>query len=197
MLTGLGQGSVFFYRLVASNAFGIEYGSQLRIVLGGTVSVWGAGSLGQTNTPADLTNVVAIAARCGSSLALRRDGTVVAWGDNSDNQLSVPVSIGTAVAIAAGEDHNLLLSIPAPLDPAALTISLANGHVRLEWAIGTLQSASGLSSPYQALTNASSPYEFAPSTNERFFRIQIKQDDRIGFSRDRKSGASLANQTRC
>ena len=35
---------------------------------------------GQTNVPANLTNVVAIAGGFGYSMALRADGTVTAWG---------------------------------------------------------------------------------------------------------------------
>src|SRR5438128_2215120 len=64
----------------------------------GTVVAWGNS---QTNVPAGLTNIIAIA--CGShSLALRADGTVVAWGDNSSGQANVPAGLTNVVAIAGG-----------------------------------------------------------------------------------------------
>ena len=44
------------------------------------VVVWGDNSSGQTNVPAGLTNVVAIAAGVAHSLVLKADGTALAWG---------------------------------------------------------------------------------------------------------------------
>jgi len=37
----------------------------------------------QSNTPPDLTNVIAIATGKGHSIALRGNGTVFCWGDNA------------------------------------------------------------------------------------------------------------------
>ena len=71
----------------------------------GTVVAWG----GQTNVPANLTNVVAIAAGEGHSLALKSDGTVVAWGDNTFGQTDVPPGLSGVTAIAAGFMDSLAL----------------------------------------------------------------------------------------
>ena len=75
----------------------------------GTVVGWGDNSYGQTNIPAGLTNVVAIAAGDYHSLALKADGTVVGWGDNSYGQTNIPAGLTNVVAIAAGGYHSLAL----------------------------------------------------------------------------------------
>lgn len=69
----------------------------------------GNNSSGQTNVPAGLSNVVAIAACNNDSLALQGNGTVVAWGDNSYGQTNVPASLTNVIAITAGTSHNLAL----------------------------------------------------------------------------------------
>jgi len=46
----------------------------------GTVVAWGDNNDGETDVPAGLSGVVAIAAGDDYSLALKSDGTVVAWG---------------------------------------------------------------------------------------------------------------------
>ncbi len=69
----------------------------------GSVIGWGLNSSGQTNIPADLTEVVAIAAGGWHSLALTADGSVVGWGHNFYGETSVPDSATNNVtAIAAG-----------------------------------------------------------------------------------------------
>jgi len=75
----------------------------------GTVVAWGYNSSGQTNVPAGLNNVVAIAAGNSHSVALRADGTVVAWGDNSSGQASVPAGLSNVVAVTAGTYHSMAL----------------------------------------------------------------------------------------
>jgi len=75
----------------------------------GTVVAWGYNSNGQTNVPAGLSNVVALAAGLDHSLALRDDGTVAAWGGNDFGQVSVPAGLADVVAITAGENHSLAL----------------------------------------------------------------------------------------
>jgi alpha-tubulin suppressor-like RCC1 family protein len=70
----------------------------------GKVISWGAGeSEGHpelTEVPADLTNVVAIAAGSGYSLALTKDGIIRCWGVRDS-----PSGLSNIVAIAAGEEH--------------------------------------------------------------------------------------------
>jgi hypothetical protein len=71
----------------------------------GTVAVWGDNSYGQTNVPAGLSNVVAIAAGGYQCLVLKADGTALSWGYLS----TVPAGLSNVVAIAAGDYANLLL----------------------------------------------------------------------------------------
>src|SRR5262252_2220100 len=66
----------------------------------GNVVAWGDNSYGQTNVPAGLSGVTAIAASYYHGMALKSDGTVAAWGFNcflSNNNLS------GVVAIAVGD----------------------------------------------------------------------------------------------
>ena len=65
----------------------------------GTLIVWGNNFYGQTNVPAGLNNVVAVAARGDVSLALTADNQVVAWGDNSYGQTNVPADLGAVIGI--------------------------------------------------------------------------------------------------
>lgn len=66
-----------------------------------TVVTWGDNRPRQTDVPAGLSNVVAIAAGTDHSVAIRRDGTVVAWGLNHFGQTAVPPGLGGVTAIAA------------------------------------------------------------------------------------------------
>jgi secreted trypsin-like serine protease len=75
----------------------------------GTVVAWGDNTYGQTNVPADLTNVVAIAGGGYYSLALQANGTVVAWGDNTYGQTNVPADLTNVVAVAGGYLHSMAL----------------------------------------------------------------------------------------
>src|SRR5438105_5116335 len=75
----------------------------------GSVVAWGENSHGQTDIPANVTNIVAIAAGGFHNLALRNDGTVVAWGWNSDGQLNVPAELIDGVAVSAGGYFSLCL----------------------------------------------------------------------------------------
>src|SRR5262249_26433651 len=58
--------------------------------------------VGESDVPAGLSDVMAIAAGKYHSLALKSDGTVVAWGDNSQNQCAVPPDLSGVVALAGG-----------------------------------------------------------------------------------------------
>jgi len=88
-----------------------EFGLVLRP--NGSVRGWGGNRFGQTNVPAGLNGVIAMAAgqgtRSAHALALRADGTVVGWGDNTFRQAIPPLGLDDVVAIAAGELHSLAL----------------------------------------------------------------------------------------
>lgn len=106
----------------------------------GNVVVWGDNSLGETNLPPNLDNVVAISAGGFHSLALKADGTVAAWGDNSLNQSTVPPGLSNVIGIAAGENHSCALKqdgsvaqwgdigvLPVDLDPTNIIAIAAGG----------------------------------------------------------------------
>jgi len=67
----------------------------------GRVVAWGSNTLGQTNVPPDLTNVIAVAASSVHSLALTSDGMVRAWGASRAGETNVPPGLSNVVAIAA------------------------------------------------------------------------------------------------
>jgi hypothetical protein len=69
--------------------------------------VWGSHSLGQTNVPAWLDQVVAIASGSNHLLALRRDGSLAAWGDYREGQTVIPAGLHNVVAIGAGHNRSL------------------------------------------------------------------------------------------
>jgi hypothetical protein len=72
------------------------------------VVAWGWNYYGQTNVPAGLRGVIAIAASY-HTVALKSDGTVVAWGYNDNGQASVPAELSNVTAIAAGGRHTVAL----------------------------------------------------------------------------------------
>jgi hypothetical protein len=75
----------------------------------GTVVAWGRNDLGQTNVPAGLRDVTAIAAGEAYTVALKSDGTLAAWGDNAQGQTTLPAELGPVQAIAAGQYHTVAL----------------------------------------------------------------------------------------
>lgn len=75
----------------------------------GTVVAWGDNAYGQTNIPAGLSGVTAIAAGRLHTVALKSDGTLVAWGRNSEGQTNIPVGLSGVMAIAAGGMHSVAL----------------------------------------------------------------------------------------
>jgi len=87
---------------VTSPALGVDF-------LPGTVTTWGLNDVHQRDVPADLTNVMAIAAGFRHSVGLRGDGTVVAWGASDDGETRVPPYLTNVVALAVGGLHNLAL----------------------------------------------------------------------------------------
>jgi hypothetical protein len=105
MLTNVQPADSGFYQLTVSNAFGSISASVRLSVLGpdSRVLAWGDNSYGQTNGPARLTDVVAVAGGDFNTLALRSNGTLVAWG----YQPAVLRSQARFVTIACGAQHCL------------------------------------------------------------------------------------------
>ncbi|QYM79529.1 immunoglobulin domain-containing protein [Horticoccus luteus] len=74
------------------------------------VRAWGSNGYGQTNVPANLGNVVSVAAAGEHSLALQGDGKVVAWGRNAYGESTVPGALGPVVAIAGGTTFSVAVT---------------------------------------------------------------------------------------
>jgi len=98
----------YYCQVVASNSSGVVRGG-MQIFGQGLVVAWGDNTYSQTNVPAGLSNVVAVAAGEYHSLALKQDGTVVAWGWNSSGQCNIPAGLSNVVAVEGGGRHSLAL----------------------------------------------------------------------------------------
>lgn len=96
------------------------YLHSLALQTNGTVVAVGDDGHGQTDVPANLSNVVAVACGWYHCLALKSDGTVVSWGtdtnpadfgidDVSYGQSLVPAGLSNVVAVAGGGWHSLAL----------------------------------------------------------------------------------------
>jgi alpha-tubulin suppressor-like RCC1 family protein len=108
-VSGLVPRQVYHYRVVSSNALGMAWGADRQFTTGGRLKVWGNTTLGETNVPAGMTNVVGIAAGANHGLGLRNDGTVAAWGSNAYGQTNVPAGLSNVVQVVAGQYHSLAL----------------------------------------------------------------------------------------
>jgi len=99
------------YTVVVSNTAGSVTNTPAAFlkILPGAVVAWGLNDSGQTNVPAGLRGVTAIAAGFYHTVALRSDGTVLAWGLNTDGQTLVPTGLADVTAIAAGATFTLAL----------------------------------------------------------------------------------------
>jgi hypothetical protein len=83
----------------------------------GTVVAWGAGTVntgedpdwGQSSVPANLPNVVRIAAGGDDALVLTADGSVIGWGGDFYGEDSPPPGLSNVVAIAAGYGFGVAL----------------------------------------------------------------------------------------
>ena len=96
------------YSVVVSNVYGSVTSRTAQLTVSPIVA-WGRNNYGQTNVPAGLTNVLAVAGGGDHSLALLADGSVVAWGYNHFGQTDVPAGLANVVAIAGGGYHSLAL----------------------------------------------------------------------------------------
>ena len=70
---------------------------------------WGRNDSGQTNIPAGLSNVVAIAAGAAHNLILKDRRHRGRLGDDTYGETNVPAGLSNVVAIASGGWHNLAL----------------------------------------------------------------------------------------
>ena len=107
--TGLAAWQPLFYRVVASNRLGVASSAVRMAGLGRTAVAWGYNTYNQTNVPAGLSNVVAVAGGNYNSLALRSDGTVAAWGNSLFGLNDAPAGLSNVVAAACGYVFNLAL----------------------------------------------------------------------------------------
>ena len=100
--------------VVAISACGALLGGQFIDALksDGTVVSWGVNNSGQTNVPAGLKNVAAIAAGSFHSIALKSDGTVVGWGSNTSGEIAVPGGLPPSFMIAASALSSFALAGP-------------------------------------------------------------------------------------
>ena len=104
------------YSLVVSNTYGGTTSANALLGLW-PLAAWGRDDYTQTDIPAGLSSVVAVAAGFYHSLALKADGTVAAWGAGETNsgtipycgQAAVPGGLSNVVAVAGGYYHSLAL----------------------------------------------------------------------------------------
>ncbi|MEI2725576.1 MAG: hypothetical protein V9H26_19280 [Verrucomicrobiota bacterium] len=148
--------SVYRCRLVASNSAGITYGWEHQFTTGRRVVSWGdpfIASSGVALPPANIGNVVGIAAGDYHGLALKPDGTVVGWGQNSFRSPIPALSgLSNVIAIAGGRDHNLAIksdgrvvawgdnskgqtNVPTSLSNV---VAISAGDVHIAWRFGAM-----------------------------------------------------------
>ncbi len=101
-----------YYRVTVTNQYGSVSSAGRVSVLGwpSGVTTWGDDSGGQTNVPANLNDIVAVAGGDYHSVALHHDGTLIAWGYNGDGQSSVPTNALRFVTVASGAGHSLAIT---------------------------------------------------------------------------------------
>ena len=110
LFTNLAPYQVYHFRLVGSNSVaGPIYGGDREFAVARKVVAWGDNGNAQTNVPAGLSNLVAVAGGDFYSLALKSDGTVVAWGYNGYSQTNVPGFVSNMVAVAVGVSNSLAI----------------------------------------------------------------------------------------
>jgi alpha-tubulin suppressor-like RCC1 family protein len=131
-----------------------------------TVVAWGDNTYGQTNVPAGLSNVVAIAAGDFHSYALLTNGTISRWGDDSYGQLDAPLNLTNVIAVASGNYHGLALTpVVYSLQSAVVSAQLVlrwTGPAVLQWAPSVSGPFSDLQTIGRSYTNLdlSQPMKF-------------------------------------
>ncbi len=101
----IGLGKAGTYTLIASNTAGAvaSLPAAVKVI---PLAVWGDNSVGQTNVPPGLGDLVAVAGGTSHSIVLQTDGRVVAWG--SGLATNVPAGLTSVVAVAAGGTHSVV-----------------------------------------------------------------------------------------
>lgn len=113
--TRLLSGTEYFYRVCAYNCAGnSDYSNPASatteiIPSDCGVVAWGKNGDAQTEVPAGLSNIIAIASGDSHSLALKADGTVVAWGSTPGGPAVAPSDLTNVIRVAAGAHFNLAL----------------------------------------------------------------------------------------
>jgi alpha-tubulin suppressor-like RCC1 family protein len=142
-LTNIQWSDVGRYSVRVSNRHGTITSAEASLAVT-PVAAWGWNGQGQTNVPAGLTNVVAVASGASHTLALKRDGTLGAWGmyEYGQNPVTPPAGLSNIVGVAAGNSFSAVLkadgtvgawsdySTPATNLPAGLSnvVSVAAGY---------------------------------------------------------------------
>jgi Regulator of chromosome condensation (RCC1) repeat/Immunoglobulin domain/Immunoglobulin I-set domain len=111
-LTNIQPSQSGYYRLTVTNQYGSISSTGRVSVLGwpSAVAAWGDNSGGQTNVPAGLNDIIAVAGGDYHSVALHHDGTLLGWGYNGDNQTGVPTNALRFVSLASGAAHGLAIT---------------------------------------------------------------------------------------
>ncbi len=85
----------------------LPFASRVALPFVGKAVAWGNNLGGQSTAPADLTNVIQVAAGFFHSVALRADGTVSVWGNSGLGETDLPRDAYGLAAIASGAGHVL------------------------------------------------------------------------------------------
>jgi hypothetical protein len=111
----LSASTVYHFRLVASNSFGVSVGADAILVTGTKTATYADPVRGYADVPPGLTNLVKIACGHGHCLGITTEGNVVGWFGvisayyPAVGQTTIPLGLTNVVAVAAGFSHSLAL----------------------------------------------------------------------------------------
>jgi len=108
-ITSVGPADTGVYTVIATNVLGALTNRALVVVQAppSGVRTWGDDVVGQSDTPADLSDAVQVVGGDYHSVALRAGGSLVAWGLPMDGRTTPPETGRRWFAIAAGGAHTL------------------------------------------------------------------------------------------
>ena len=136
-IAAVGTNDLGLYHLVASNLFNVTASADAKLTFG-NVAVWGRNLSGESQTPPDLTNAIAVAGSFGASFAARTDGSLVSWGagiatnipTGATNVVGLSSSAGTVVlrsdGTIAGWNFGAVANYPVPT--ASNIVAVAAGY---------------------------------------------------------------------